>query len=86
MQLSSAQLLEAELLRYWEHWEQQITGDESNLQSRLGIINGFIFGFAGILSIMTVAKPFDVLAAIAAYSAVLVLFMQLGCAASSSGV
>ncbi|MCJ1432761.1 hypothetical protein MMC27_002118 [Xylographa pallens] len=64
-------------------WLQQITADESNLQSRLGIITGFIVCFAGILSIVTVAKPFDVLAATAAYSAVLMVFMQLGGAVSS---
>ncbi|MCJ1475852.1 hypothetical protein MMC13_004516 [Lambiella insularis] len=66
-------------------WLQQITADESNLQIRLGIITGFIIGFAGILSIVTVAKPFEVLAATAAYSAVLMVFMQLGGPASGSG-
>ena len=59
-------------------WLQQITADQSNLTHRLSIITGFIVAFAILMGIVTVAKPFEVLAATAAYSAVLMVFMQLG--------
>ncbi|MCJ1483705.1 hypothetical protein MMC06_003873 [Schaereria dolodes] len=58
-------------------WLQQITADQSNLAHRLEIISGFIIVFTFLMGIVTVAKPFEVLAATAAYSAVLMVFMQL---------
>ncbi|KAK0644301.1 hypothetical protein B0T16DRAFT_460373 [Cercophora newfieldiana] len=44
---------------------------------RLGIITGFIFLFTALLSSATIAKPFEVLAATAAYAAVLMVFLQM---------
>ena len=49
----------------------------SNLSIRLVIITCFLVVFAGLLSIITVARPFETLAATAAYGAVLMVFMQL---------
>jgi hypothetical protein len=45
---------------------------------RLSVITGFIVLFLGLLAFTTVAKPFESLAAAAAYSAVLVVFLQIG--------
>lgn len=50
----------------------------SNSGKRLGVITGFLFVFTALLSMLTVAKPFEVLAATAAYGALLMVFMQLG--------
>lgn len=50
----------------------------SDSQKRLEVITGFLIIFTAVLSILTVAKPFEVLAAAAAYGAVLMVFMQLG--------
>jgi len=44
---------------------------------RLAIITAFIVLFLLLLSTVTVAKPFESLAATAAYSAVLMVFMQM---------
>lgn len=57
----------------------------SNNENRLGVITGFLFIFTAILSILTVAKPFEVLAATAAYGALLMVFMQLGSNTGSAG-
>ena len=62
-------------------WLQNI----SNNEKRLGVITGFLFIFTGLLSILTVAKPFEVLAATAAYGALLMVFMQLGSNTGSAG-
>lgn len=43
---------------------------------RLGIITGFVLLFTALVAGTTVAKPFETLAAAAAYSAVLVVFLQ----------
>ncbi|SPO07123.1 uncharacterized protein DNG_09817 [Cephalotrichum gorgonifer] len=45
---------------------------------RLGVITGFVLLFTGLLASATVARPFEVLAATAAYSAVLMVFLQIG--------
>ncbi|KAL3961267.1 hypothetical protein ACCO45_002790 [Purpureocillium lilacinum] len=45
---------------------------------RLGIITGFVLLFTGLLASATVAKPFEVMAAAAAYTAVLMVFLQIG--------
>ncbi|GJN72575.1 hypothetical protein PLIIFM63780_006637 [Purpureocillium lilacinum] len=45
---------------------------------RLGIITGFVLLFTGLLASATVAKPFEVMAATAAYTAVLMVFLQIG--------
>lgn len=50
---------------------------------RLVIISSFLIGFALLLSVVTVTKPFEVLSATAAYAAVLMVFMQLGVPAGS---
>ncbi|MCJ1396330.1 hypothetical protein MMC18_009219 [Xylographa bjoerkii] len=43
----------------------------------LAVITGFIILFLGLLTFTTAAKPFESLAAAAAYSAVLMVFLQL---------
>ncbi|KAI4259717.1 MAG: hypothetical protein L6R42_004448, partial [Xanthoria sp. 1 TBL-2021] len=52
--------------------------EQPDMKTRLEIITGFLIGFTFLLSIVTVARPFEVLAATAAYGAVLMVFMQLG--------
>jgi hypothetical protein len=44
---------------------------------RLGIITGFIVAFMSIMSVATETRPFEVVAATAAYAAVLMVFMQI---------
>ncbi|KAK2058304.1 hypothetical protein LY76DRAFT_545012 [Colletotrichum caudatum] len=44
---------------------------------RLGVISAFVALFLALVSTVTVAKPFDTLAATAAYTAVLMVFMQI---------
>lgn len=44
---------------------------------RLGIITGFICAFISIMSVATTNRPFEVVAATAAYAAVLMVFMQI---------
>ena len=58
-------------------WLQSLSGPNI-LKTRLEVITGFLVVFAVLLSTLTVAKPFEVLAAAAAYGAVLMVFMQLG--------
>jgi hypothetical protein len=48
------------------------------MKQRLGVITGFIVLFLGLVSFTTIAKPFESLAAAAAYSAVLAVFLQSG--------
>lgn len=57
---------------------QHLSTHQSNLQARLGVITGFLALFTILTSLLTVAKPFEVLAATAAYGAVLMVFMQFG--------
>ena len=45
-------------------------------KARLGVITGFIVLFLGLIAFTTVVRPFGTLAAAAAYSAVLVVFLQ----------
>lgn len=59
-------------------WLQQLSAHQPNLKARLGVITGLLVVFTVLLSISTAAKPFEVLAATAAYAAVLMVFMQLG--------
>ncbi|OBT63849.1 hypothetical protein VE03_06580 [Pseudogymnoascus sp. 23342-1-I1] len=49
-----------------------------NTVYKLAVITAFIFVLLGLLSSTTLAKPFETLAAVAAYSAVLMVFLQLG--------
>ena len=60
--------------------------EPSNLQVRLGVITGFIALFTILTSLFTVAKTFEILAATAAYGAVLMVFMQFGTYSSASNV
>jgi hypothetical protein len=46
--------------------------------ARLGVITGFIILFFFLISVATTARIFEVLAAAAAYSAVLMVFLQFG--------
>ena len=62
-------------------WLQNLSAGPPNLQARLEVITGFLVLFTILLSILTVARPFEVLAATAAYGAVLMVFMQLGSSA-----
>ncbi|KAK1751962.1 hypothetical protein QBC47DRAFT_389361 [Echria macrotheca] len=48
-----------------------------SLDGKLGIITAFLMLFLGILNWGTVSRPFEILAATAGYSAVLVVFLQL---------
>jgi hypothetical protein len=50
----------------------------SDSHKRLGIITGFICVFVSIISVATYNRPFEVVAATAAYAAVLMVFMQIG--------
>ncbi|CAL8583944.1 hypothetical protein XPA_009554 [Xanthoria parietina] len=64
---------------------QYIYGEQADMKARLEIITGFLIGFTALLSIVTVARPFEVLAATAAYGAVLMVFMQLGDSGGAQG-
>lgn len=57
---------------------QYVYVEVPDLMPRLKIITGFLIGFTALLVIVAVARPFEVLAATAAYGAVLMVFMQLG--------
>ena len=59
-------------------WLQHLSIEQPDPYARLQVITGFSVMFTVLLSILTVAKPFEVLAATAAYGAVLMVFMQLG--------
>lgn len=56
---------------------QYYTSEGMDTRPKLGIITAFLIAFAALFSIVTVARPFEVLAATAAYGAVLMVFMQL---------
>ncbi|KAI6080504.1 hypothetical protein F4821DRAFT_251384 [Hypoxylon rubiginosum] len=45
---------------------------------KLAVITGFVMGFLLFLSLATLGRPFEILAATAGYSAVLVVFLELG--------
>jgi hypothetical protein len=51
---------------------------DSFWEVRMAIITGFIVFFFVLVAVATTARVFDALAAAAAYSAVLMVFMQLG--------
>ncbi|KAJ9144696.1 hypothetical protein NKR23_g5830 [Pleurostoma richardsiae] len=51
---------------------------------KLGIITICLFLFLGVLNWGTLSRPFEILAATAGYSAVLVVFLQLGQSAADS--
>ena len=53
-----------------------VLNETKGTRTRLGVITGFIVLFLGLVAFTTVAKPFESLAAAAAYSAVLVVFLQ----------
>ena len=63
---------------------QHLATDSSNLEVRLGVVTGFIVLFTILTSLFTVAKAHEVLAATAAYGAVLMVFMQFGTYPSAS--
>ncbi|KAK7943546.1 uncharacterized protein PG986_012659 [Apiospora aurea] len=58
-------------------WTLSVTHD---MFKRLGVITAFIAVLLGVLTSATLAKPFEILAATAGYSAVLVVFLELGSA------
>jgi hypothetical protein len=49
----------------------------SDSVTRLKIITGFLCVFISIMTIATINRPFEVVAATAAYAAVLIVFMQI---------
>ena len=59
-------------------WLQHLSNYQANLQIRLGVITAFLILFAILISLLAIVRPFEVLAATAAYGAVLMVFMQLG--------
>lgn len=59
-------------------WLQRLSAHQPKSKAGLGVITGFLVLFTMSLSILTVAKPFEVLAATAVYGAVLMIFLQLG--------
>ena len=58
-------------------WWLQYLSARNNAEYRLAVITGFLVLFTILLSILTVARPFEVLAATAAYAAVLMVFIQI---------
>ncbi|KAF1952759.1 hypothetical protein CC80DRAFT_596370 [Byssothecium circinans] len=54
-------------------WLEYVSGSEA----RLKIITGFVVVFIGVMSLAVVGRPFEVVAATAAYAAVLMVFMQI---------
>lgn len=62
---------------------QYITVEGFSSKDRLLIITFFLIAFAVLVSVMTVARPPEVLGATAAYGAVLMVFMQLQSSGSS---
>lgn len=59
-------------------WLLQHLVEGQEPRARLIVITCFMVVFTLLLSIVTVAKPFEALAATAAYGAILMVFMQLG--------
>jgi hypothetical protein len=49
-----------------------------NSENRLKVITAFLIAFIGMMSVAVVNRPFEVVAATAAYAAVLMVFMQIG--------
>jgi hypothetical protein len=62
-----------------------ILKNQTSESVRLWTISGFLAGFTVFIGIVTVAKPFETLAATAAYAAVLMVFMQLGPGSGNNG-
>ena len=60
---------------WWLHF---LSMEQPDPLARLQVITGFSVVFTALLSILTVAKPFEILAATALYGAVLMVSMQLG--------
>lgn len=60
--------------------------DMNTFQTRLGIISGFIILTTALLSGVTRAQPFEVLGATAAYSAVMMIYIQVGVSTSQKNV
>ena len=58
-------------------WLNRLAFHGSNLSPRLGVITGFLVAFVLLICCLTNARPFEVLAATAAYGAVLMVFIQL---------
>jgi len=56
-------------------WWMQNVADNND---RLGIITGFVILFTLLMAGATINRPFEVVAATAAYAAVLMVFMQIG--------
>lgn len=55
-------------------WLQHLS--TQNVEARLAVVTGLLIAFTVLLSMVTKARPFEMLAATAAYGAVLVIFMQ----------
>lgn len=61
-------------------WLEYVNQDEK----KLGVMTGFICVFVGLMSLGTVNRPGEVVAATAAYAAVLMVFMQVHAQDSAS--
>ena len=59
-------------------WLQYLAIHQTDPWPRLQVVSGFLLLFTTILSIASTVKPLQVIAATAAYEAVLVLFLSLG--------
>lgn len=59
-------------------WLQRLSSHEASLEALLGVITAFLILFAILISLLASPRPFEVLAATAAYGAVLMVYMQLG--------
>lgn len=62
---------------------QHLSSEKNDLKTRLIVITAFMVAFTIMIIVVTVAKPYETLAATAAYGAVLMVFMQLGPSAGS---
>lgn len=58
-------------------WQQHLSAAEARYQERLEVVTGFLVLSTVMFSILTTAKPFQILVGTTAYSAVLVVFMQV---------
>lgn len=58
-------------------WLQHLSAVEARYQKRLEVVTGFLVLSTVMFSILTTAKPFQILVGTAAYSVVLVAFTQV---------
>ena len=59
-------------------WWLQSLSIEDDSKARVAVVTGSLVVWTAMLSILTMARSFEVLTAVAAYGIVLVVFMQMG--------